>query len=113
MSKKTLSLTILLVFALAMPALPFVSTHAQGTPSGKIVVWGWKSAMTDTLVASGVLDDFKAAYPNVEVEIQEYAPQDVYVNFPLALTAGEKVPDVAILRAVTSRKSSRWVVCST
>ncbi len=98
MSKKTLSVfSILLVVALALPALPV--TSAQGTPSGKIVVWGWKAAMTDTLVASGVLDDFKAAYPDVEVEIQEYQPSDVYVNFPLALTAGETDPDVVLIES--------------
>lgn len=99
MSKKILGLTILLIVALALPTIPSVSTHAQGAPSGKIVVWGWKAAMTDTLVASGVLDDFKAAYPDVEVEIQEYAPSDVYVNFPLALTAGEKDPDVVLIES--------------
>jgi lactose/L-arabinose transport system substrate-binding protein len=98
MSKKLIVLTIVLVTAMVVPAIS-LPAQAQSTPSGKIVVWGWKSAMSDTLVASGVLDDFKAAYPDVEVEIQEYAPQDVYVNFPLALTAGEKDPDVVYIES--------------
>jgi lactose/L-arabinose transport system substrate-binding protein len=98
MSKKLSVLTIVLVTAMVVPAIS-LPAQAQSTPSGKIVVWGWKSAMSDTLVASGVLDDFKAAYPDVEVEIQEYAPQDVYVNFPLALTAGEKDPDVVYIES--------------
>ena len=90
MSKKLFGLTLLLLVAMVLPTLASSPAQAQDTPSGKIVVWGWKSAMTDTMVASGVVDDFKAAYPDVEVEIVEYAPADVYVNFPRALTAGKK-----------------------
>jgi lactose/L-arabinose transport system substrate-binding protein len=98
MSKKLIVLTIGLVVAMALPAIS-LPAQAQSTPSGKIVVWGWKSAMTDTMVASGVIDDFKAAYPDVEVEIQEVNPSDVYVNFPLALTAGESDPDVVLIES--------------
>ena len=99
MSKKLLGLTFLLVVAMVLPTVAFSPAQAQDTPSGKIVVWGWKSAMTDTMVASGVVDDFKAAYPDVEVEIVEYNPGDVYINFPLALTAGEKDPDVVLIES--------------
>jgi len=100
MSRKSLwALTIVLVAAVALPAVAVQPTQAQGAPSGKIVVWGWKAAMTDTLVASGVVDDFKAEYPDVEVEIVEYNPSDVYVNFPLALTAGEADPDVVLIES--------------
>lgn len=100
MSRKSLwALTIVLVAAVALPAVAVHPTQAQGAPSGKIVVWGWKAAMTDTLVASGVVDDFKAEYPDVEVEIVEYSPSDVYVNFPLALTAGEADPDVILIES--------------
>ncbi|HMN14768.1 MAG TPA: sugar ABC transporter substrate-binding protein [Bellilinea sp.] len=100
MSRKSLwALTMVLVAAVALPAVAVHPTQAQGAPSGKIVVWGWKAAMTDTLVASGVVDDFKAEYPDVEVEIVEYSPSDVYVNFPLALTAGEADPDVVLIES--------------
>ncbi len=99
MSKKLLGLTVLLIVTMVLPTVAFLPAQAQATPSGKIVVWGWKAAMTDTMVASGVVDDFKAAYPDVEVEIQEYNPSDVYVNFPLALTAGESDPDVVLIES--------------
>ncbi len=99
MSKKLQGLTLLLVAALALPSMASFPVQAQSTPSGKIVVWGWKAAMTDTMVASGVVDDFKAEYPDVEVEIVEYAPGDVYVNFPLALTAGQADPDVVLIES--------------
>ncbi len=66
-------------------------------PSGKIVVWGWEAALNDTIEASGVLDDFRAAYPDVEVEFLIMAPADVYTNLPLALTAGEDLPDVVLV----------------
>jgi len=40
-----------------------LSVQAQDTPaSGKIVVWAWVTA-TDGLYASGVMDQFAAAYP--------------------------------------------------
>ncbi len=99
MSKKLLGLTLLLILALVAPTISYTPATAQDEPSGKIVVWGWKAAMTDTLVASGVLDAFKAEYPNIEVEIVEYQPADVYVNFPLALTAGESDPDVVLIES--------------
>jgi ABC-type glycerol-3-phosphate transport system substrate-binding protein len=66
-------------------------------PSGKIVVWGWEAALNDTLEGSGVLDDFKAAYPDIEVEFLVQRPTDVYTNLPLALTAGGDVPDVVLV----------------
>jgi ABC-type glycerol-3-phosphate transport system substrate-binding protein len=66
-------------------------------PSGKIIVWGWEAALNDTIEASGVLDDFKEAYPDVEVEFLIMAPPDVYTNLPLALTAGEDLPDVVLV----------------
>jgi len=66
-------------------------------PTGKIVVWGWTAAIRDTIEASGVLADFQAEYPDIEVEIVYYAPSDVYTNLPLALTAGEGAPDVCLV----------------
>jgi lactose/L-arabinose transport system substrate-binding protein len=67
-------------------------------PSGKITVWGWKSAM-DVITNSGVLDDFKAAYPDVQVDIVQYSPTDVYQKLPLALQAGTGAPDVALVES--------------
>lgn len=66
-------------------------------PTGKITLWGWTAAIRDTLEASGVLEDFKAEYPDIEVEIVYYSPPDVYTNLPLALTAGEGAPDVCLV----------------
>lgn len=66
-------------------------------PTGKITLWGWTAAIRDTLEASGVLADFQAEYPDIEVEVVYYAPSDVYTNLPLALTAGEGAPDVSLV----------------
>ena len=66
-------------------------------PSGKVVVWGWQSALVDTIEASGVLADFHAEYPDIEVEFVVSDPDDVYTNLPLAITAGEGLPDVALV----------------
>jgi len=66
-------------------------------PTGKIVLWGWTAAIRDTIEAAGIIEDFNAEYPDIEVEIQYYAPSDVYINLPLALTAGEGAPDVCLV----------------
>lgn len=78
-------------------APPEATPQPTPKPTGKITVWGWTAAIRDTLEASGVLDDFKAAFPDVQVEIVYYAPQDVYTNLPLALTAGTGAPDVCLV----------------
>jgi len=99
MSKKLIALTLLLVVALALPTIASHPAQAQALPSGKIIVWGWAAALRDTIEASGVLADFNAEYPDIEVEFVEYAPSDMYVSFPLVLTAGESEPDVALIES--------------
>jgi lactose/L-arabinose transport system substrate-binding protein len=65
-------------------------------PSGKVTVWMWKAAH-DTLVNSGVLDAFAKEYPDVQVEVVEYPPADVYQKLPLALQAGTGAPDISLV----------------
>jgi ABC-type glycerol-3-phosphate transport system substrate-binding protein len=65
-------------------------------PSGKITLWMWKAAH-DTLTNSGVLDAFAKEYPDVQVEVVEYAPTDVYQKLPLALQAGTGAPDISLV----------------
>lgn len=92
--KRALFLIVLLVIGL-FPAV----AQENSDISGKIVIWGWTAAINDTLQASGVIDDFLAAYPNVEVEIVNYQPTDVYTNLPLALTAGQGACDVCLVES--------------
>jgi lactose/L-arabinose transport system substrate-binding protein len=77
-------------------ATPEPESTAAPKPTGKITVWGWKAAM-DVIRNSGVLDDFKKDYPDIEVEIVEYSPGDVYQKLPLALSAGTGAPDVSLV----------------
>lgn len=63
-------------------------------PKGKITVWMWKATM-DSIVNPGVVQDFNAEYPDIQVEWVVYNPQDVYQKLPLALQAGTGGPDVA------------------
>ena len=65
-------------------------------PSGKVTLWMWKAAH-DALTDSGVLDAFSQEYPDVEVEIVEYQPADVYQKLPLALQAGTGAPDISLV----------------
>ena len=71
---------------------PATEAPAMEKPSGKIVVWTWVSyAFTET----GLLDEFKSEYPDIEVEFVEYNSGDVYQKLGLAISAGSGAPDVA------------------
>src|SRR5687768_13787267 len=76
------------------PATEAVATAAK--PSGKVTLWMWKAAH-DALINSGVLDEFKKIQPDVEVEVVEYNPTDVYQKLPLALQAGTGAPDISLV----------------
>ncbi len=67
-------------------------------PSGEITVWGWKAAM-DPIVDSGVLADFEAEYPDVEVNFVDYATADLYQQLQLAISSGVGAPDVALVES--------------
>jgi lactose/L-arabinose transport system substrate-binding protein len=64
--------------------------------SGKVTIWMWKAAH-EALTKSGVLDEFKKVQPDVEVEVVEYNPADVYQKLPLALQAGTGAPDISLV----------------
>ncbi|MGE5643307.1 MAG: ABC transporter substrate-binding protein [Byssovorax cruenta] len=81
------------------PAATQAATEAPTSatkPSGKVTIWMWKAAH-DTLTNSGVLDKFAKEYPDVQVEVVEYAPADVYQKLPLALQAGTGAPDISLV----------------
>jgi lactose/L-arabinose transport system substrate-binding protein len=75
-------------------ATPPPEATAAPKPKGKITVWMWK-ATQDSIVNPGVVKDFNAEYPDVQVEWVTYNPADVYQKLPLALSAGTGAPDVA------------------
>jgi len=77
------------------PAATEAPTEASQL-SGKVTIWMWKAAH-DALTNSGVLDEFKKVQPDVEVEIVEYNPADVYQKLPLALQAGTGAPDISLV----------------
>lgn len=98
---KLLGITLLvavLLSACAPAATPTATTAptVAAKPSGKLTLWMWKAAH-DTLTNSGVLDAFAKEYPDVQVEIVEYAPADVYQKLPLALQAGTGAPDISLV----------------
>jgi lactose/L-arabinose transport system substrate-binding protein len=59
-----------------------------------LVVWAWEAAK-GTLEAG--MEGFHDEYPNIKVEWVIYSPQDVYVNLPMALTAGVGAPDICLI----------------
>jgi len=77
------------------PAATEAPTEASQL-SGKVTIWMWKAAH-DPLTNSRVLDEFKKIHPDVEVEVVEYAPADVYQKLPLALQAGTGAPDISLV----------------
>ena len=84
-------------FAL-VAVLALSAALAQDQPSGEITVWGWKAAM-DPIRNSGLLDDFKAEYPDVEVNFVDYATADLYQQLQLAISSGVGAPDVALVES--------------
>jgi lactose/L-arabinose transport system substrate-binding protein len=60
-------------------------------PEGRIVLWGWSY---DVMESTGLLDDFNAEYPDIEVEIVTYNAGDTYQNLRLALSAGQGAADI-------------------
>jgi ABC-type glycerol-3-phosphate transport system substrate-binding protein len=78
-------------------ATPAPEATAAPKPKGKIVLWGWTAALRDTLEKTGLIEDFKKAYPDIDVEIVYYPPADVYTNLPLAIAAGQGAPDVSVV----------------
>src|SRR5437016_734437 len=82
------------VVSQVVTATPAPEATAAPKPKGKITIWMWKAAQ-DSIVNPGVVKDFSAEYPDVQVEFVTYNPNDVYQKLPLALTAGTGAPDVA------------------
>lgn len=79
---------------------PVAATDAPAAEiSGKLTIWCWEAAWEDSIVASGMLDAFKAEYPNVEIEAVIYSAPDVYQKLPLALQAGVGGPDIACVES--------------
>ena len=95
-SKSVVRLFFAGLTTLMLCSLPAVEGFAE-KPSGKIVVWGWKNAIGDVIVDTGILDQFKAEYPDIEVEIVYMGTGDVYTQLPLALTAGTGAGDVVLV----------------
>lgn len=82
------------------PSAPASAEASPPEPSGDpdlsadLVVWGWEAAI-NTL--KEVEPDFKAAYPNVNVEYVIQPPADTYRNIQLAVSAGSGAPDVSVI----------------
>jgi lactose/L-arabinose transport system substrate-binding protein len=85
--------------ATSEPTQAPVATEAPTTAaklSGTVTIWMWKAAH-ETLTKSGVLEAFAKEYPDVKVDVVEYAPADVYQKLPLALQAGTGAPDISLV----------------
>jgi ABC-type glycerol-3-phosphate transport system substrate-binding protein len=44
--------------------------------------------------STGLVDDFKKLYPDIELDFVKYSAPDTYQNFQLAISAGSGAPDV-------------------
>jgi lactose/L-arabinose transport system substrate-binding protein len=85
--------------ATVAPATVAPATAAPVSLSGKLTVWCWKAAWTDSIVKSGALDAFLAKNPDVTIDYVETQPADVYQKLPLALSAGTGAPDFACVES--------------
>ncbi|MFC8796930.1 extracellular solute-binding protein [Promicromonospora sp. NPDC057138] len=60
------------------------------TEGGRLLVWAWEPTL------SQVVEDFEAAYPNVDVEPANVGTgNEHYIALQNAITAGSGVPDIA------------------
>jgi lactose/L-arabinose transport system substrate-binding protein len=78
-------------------ATPAPEATAAPKPKGKIVLWTWKAA-NDALKA-GVIKDFNAAYPDIEIEAVEASANDIQQKMLMAISAGTGVPDVVSIES--------------
>jgi len=94
--KKSLLWIVLLILSISIFAAfsEVAAAEKAPPPSGKLVIWCWAPNDVD-LDAS--LVGFKEKYSDIEWEYVLYGASDVYVNFPLALTAGEGAPDICLI----------------
>src|SRR5262245_25686019 len=74
------------------PAATEAPSADSPKPSGKLVGWAWGS---DAFKDTGVMDEFKAEYPDIEAEFVDYKSNDVYQKLRLATSAGSGAPDIA------------------
>jgi lactose/L-arabinose transport system substrate-binding protein len=99
MSKLTRSLMLVAIVALLLSLMVPLAAQDDEELSGTITIWGWTAAIRDVIEAAGIVEDFQALHPNVNIEITYYAPADMYTNFPLALTAGTGACDVCLIES--------------
>jgi lactose/L-arabinose transport system substrate-binding protein len=76
------------------PAASAPAVSGDPDLAADLVVWGWEAAI-NTL--KEVEPDFKAAYPNINVEYVIQPPADTYRNIQLAVSAGSGTPDVSVI----------------
>ncbi|GAB4514311.1 MAG: extracellular solute-binding protein [Anaerolineae bacterium] len=92
-----------MVFALLLTLLiftisaPLSGQEAEDPVSGTIRVWGWEGPLQTALERSGVLADFKAAYPDVRVEVTLFSPPALYEALRTGLAEGTPVCDVCLV----------------
>jgi lactose/L-arabinose transport system substrate-binding protein len=73
---------------------PTVAPTEAPKPTGKLVIWAQKA--NQDVWEKTVLPAFKAAYPDVEIEIVNNSPSEVANQVGLAIQGGTGVPDLAV-----------------
>jgi len=94
--KKSLLWIVVLILSISMFAAfsEVAAAEKSPLPSGDLMIWCWSP--NDVDLDSG-LTGFKDVYPDISWEYTIYGTGDVYVNLPLALTAGKGAPDIALI----------------
>ncbi|MEQ8675472.1 MAG: sugar ABC transporter substrate-binding protein [Aggregatilineales bacterium] len=94
MSRRFLSVLVLTLLAMSFT---IIGTAQESEIAGSIVVW-MQQANQDQIEAT-VLDDFYAAYPNIEVSFTNYSPQEVAQQLAISIQGGAGAPDVALMQS--------------
>ena len=86
-----------IVFTMLTLSFTIIGNAQESDISGSIVVW-MQQANQDQIEAT-VLDDFYAAYPNIEVSFTNYSPQEVAQQLAISIQGGAGAPDVALMQS--------------
>jgi ABC-type glycerol-3-phosphate transport system substrate-binding protein len=87
---------LLVAFVLA-GLLPACTQAVPEKLEGKLTIWGPFSVTKDILERSGIIDDFEAQYPDIEVELRHLQYFVLLENLDVNLRTGGDEPDICVL----------------
>ncbi|GEM_PF-235789 len=83
-------------------ATPAPAPSAAAKPKGKLLIWVQKA--NQDVFEKTVLNDFKAEYPDIQLEFVNYTPSDVADKVAVAIQGGSGAPDLGVTESASIGK---------